>query len=410
MMESNTSLVDAIYRLGSLNQGSAETLVTRFFQLLLEYDVPIDWAHASFSPQHPQLKRTVLHWTPNRSSVWGQPAVPIGLTRGPSTRRSPIKKLESRAVPHIRIRLTDARQQGRFVLTDELAKAGHSEFFGMTIETGFGNPATLCFSTMSPIGFSDEEIECIKSACNRIEPFFQKEMWASLAKTLSVTYLGQDAGRRVLSGQISRGDVTKQNAIVWFSDLRDSSRLAIETADIQFIAELNTFFEVVGNSIQPRGGQILKFIGDAVLGLFPIVDEMHEHAASHAVEAALECLEKLEEINIGRVATNRRPLRCGIGLHAGMVSYGNIGTPDRLDFTAVGATVNLASRIEALCKKQNELLLVSKAVADMCSSPLNSIGTFELDGHEGRFEIFGLPADKVFEASSAPMVIPPVLP
>ena len=140
------------------------------------------------------------------------------------------------------------------------------------------------------------------------------------------------------------------------------------------------------------------------------IRDRHEHAASHAVEAALECLEKLEEINVERVAENKRPLRCGIGLHAGMVSYGNIGTPDRLDFTAVGATVNLASRIEALCKKQNELLLVSKTVADMCSSPLNSIGAFELDGHEGRFEIFGLPPDKVFEASSAPMVIPPILP
>lgn len=410
MTASRESLVDAIYRLGSANQGSAETLVTRFFQLLLEHDVPIDWAHASFSPQHPQLKRTVLHWTPNRSSVWGQPAVPIGLTRAPTTRRSPIKKLESRAVPHMRIRLTDERQKGRFLLTDELRGAGHSEFFGMIIETGFGNPATLCFSTMSPIGFSDDDIERIKTGCSRMEPFFQKEMWASLAKTLSMTYLGKDAGKRVLSGQISRGDVTKQNAIVWFSDLRDSSRLAIETPDIQFIAELNTFFEVVGDCIQPRGGQILKFIGDAVLGLFPIVEDMHEHAASHAVEAALECLEKLEHINKDRVASKKRPLRCGIGLHAGMVSYGNIGTPDRLDFTAVGATVNLASRIEALCKKQHELLLVSKAVADACSTPLNSIGVFELEGHEGRFEIFGLPSDKVYEASSAPMVIPPVLP
>ena len=96
------SLVDAIYRLGSSVQGSAETLVTRFFSVLLDHDVPLDWAHASFSPKHPQLKRTVLHWTPNRSSVWGQPAVPIGLTRGPSTRRSPIKKLESRVVKTIR--------------------------------------------------------------------------------------------------------------------------------------------------------------------------------------------------------------------------------------------------------------------------------------------------------------------
>ena len=262
---------------------------------------------------------------------------------------------------------------------------------------------------MSPIGFSDEDIETIKGACNRMEPFFQKEMWASLARTLSVTYLGKDAGQRVLSGQISRGDVTKQHAIVWFCDLRDSSRLAMETADTEFIAELNTFFEIVGSAIQPRGGQILKFIGDAVLGLFPIVDDMHEHAASHAVEAALECLEKLEKINKLRVADHKRPLKCGIGLHAGMVSYGNIGTPDRLDFTAVGATVNLASRIEALCKKQNELFLVSKAVADICSTPLKSVGVFELEGHEGMFEIFGLPPDKVYEASTAPMVIPPVL-
>ena len=410
MEQTQADLVDAVYRLGASEQGSAETLMTRFFGVLLDHDVPIDWAHASFSPKHPQLKRTVLHWTPNRASVWGQPAVPIGLTRGPSTRRSPIKKLEARVVKTIRARLTDERQKGRFVLTDELASAGHSEFFGLTIETGFGSPATLCFSTMSPIGFLDEDIERIQVACQRLEPFFQKEMWASLAKTLSVTYLGKDAGRRVLDGQISRGDVTKQNAIVWFCDLRDSSRLAVENPDIQFIAELNTFFEIVGNCIEPRGGQILKFIGDAVLGLFPIRDESPGHASDMAVAAALDCLEQLETINQARVPENKRPLRCGIGLHSGMVTYGNIGTPSRLDFTAVGETVNIASRIEALCKPKNAFLLVSKAVADRCSVPLTSIGSYHLEGHENRVELFGLTADRIFEASSAaPAIIPPVI-
>ena len=409
MEQTQTNLVEAIYALGSSVQGSAETLMTRFFRVLLDHDVPIDWAHASFSPKHPQLKRTVLHWTPNRSSVWGQPAVPVGLTRGPSTRRSPIKKLESRVVKTIRSRLTDERQKGRFVLTDELAEAGHSEFFGLTIESGFGSPATICFSTMSPIGFMEEDIESIKMACERLEPFFQKEMWASLAKTLSVTYLGKDAGRRVLDGQISRGDVTKQNAIVWFCDLRDSSRLAVENPDVQFIAELNSFFEVVGNCIEPRGGHILKFIGDAVLGLFPIRDESPGHASNMAVAAALDCLEQLETINQGRVKDHKRPLRCGIGLHAGMVTYGNIGTPSRLDFTAVGETVNIASRIEALCKPQNAFLLVSRSVAEQCSVPLVSIGTFQLEGHEQRVELFGLPSDRTFEASSAaPAIIPPV--
>ena len=296
------------------------------------------------------------------------------------------------------------------MLTDELSEAGHSEFFGLTIETGFGSPATLCFSTMSPIGFLDEDIERIQLGCQRLEPFFQKEMWASLAKTLSVTYLGKDAGRRVLDGQISRGDVTKQNAIVWFCDLRDSSRLAVENPDIEFIAELNTFFEVVGDCIEPRGGQILKFIGDAVLGLFPIRDESPGVASDMAVAAALECLEKLEMINKQRVVDQKRPLRCGIGLHAGMVTYGNIGTPSRLDFTAVGETVNIASRIEALCKRKSAFLLVSKAVAQRCSVPLVSIGTYRLEGHEDMIEIFGLTADRIFEASSAaPAVIPPVL-
>ena len=126
--------------------------------------------------------------------------------------------------------------------------------------------------------------------------------------------------------------------------------------------------------------------------------------------AALDCLEQLEIINKERVKAQKRPLRCGIGLHAGMVTYGNIGTPSRLDFTAVGETVNLASRIEALCKRKKAFLLVSKAVADTCSVPLVSIGTYRLEGHENMIEIFGLTADRIFEASSAaPAIIPPVM-
>ena len=401
--------INAIYRLGREFQGSAETLLTRFFAVLLAHDVPLDWAHASFSPKHPQLKRTVLHWTPQRSSVWGQPSVPVGLTRGPSRGRSPVKQLESGLAKTIRVRLTDKRQRGRFVLTDELADAGHSEFFGLTIDTGFGSPAMLCFSTMSPIGFVDEEIEQIILGCQRLEPFFQKEMWASLAKILSTTYLGRDAGARVLDGHISRGDVSKQQAVVWFSDLRDSSRLATELPDTQFIGELNCFFEIVGHCVESRGGHILKFIGDAVLALFPIIADVPEQAYRSAVDGAIDCLERLEHLNKVRIKEGKRALRTGIGLHAGSVSYGNIGTPSRLDFTAVGSTVNIASRIESLCKAHQAFFLASESVAKNCGRPLHRLGLFELDGHSDMIELYGLPPEVKFEASRAPGVIPPVV-
>ena len=206
------------------------------------------------------------------------------------------------------------------------------------------------------------------------------------ARNILDAYLGPNAGAKVLAGQIKRGDGEDIHAVIWFCDLRDSTALADSMSRRDFLSILNEYFECTLEPVLQRKGEVLRFIGDAALAIFPI-DGRPREACAAAVEAAREALARMEKANKKRPL----PLRFGIGLHLGELTYGNIGTPGRIEFTVIGAAANEAARIESLCKQLEVDLLVSEHVARVLPIRWRSMGSHTLRGVGDKIELFTLP-------------------
>jgi adenylate cyclase len=206
------------------------------------------------------------------------------------------------------------------------------------------------------------------------------------AQNILNAYLGPTAGAKVLAGQIKRGDGQDIDAVIWFCDLRDSTPLADSMGRREFLALLNEYFECVLGPVLESGGEVLRFIGDAALAIFP-VDGKPAEACAKALAAAREALGRMEKLNKNRT----RPLRFGIGLHLGELTFGNIGTPSRIEFTVIGAAANEAARIEGLCKTLGVDLVVSERVARLLPGAWKSLGSHTLRGVGDKMELFTLP-------------------
>ena len=214
------------------------------------------------------------------------------------------------------------------------------------------------------------------------------------------TYLGSRTGQRVLNGLTQRGDGESIHAVIWFCDLRDSTAMAESMSREQFLEDLNLFFDCVAGAVLEYGGEILRFIGDAVLGIFSVPDASAPGPGSsrgvgqtcyNAIEAAREAERRVAEVNRGRREDGRPDIRYGIGLHIGDVTYGNIGTRERLEFTVIGAAANEAARIEGLCKTLDATVLISDEFAGNFPESLVSMERHRLRGVGAEREIFTLP-------------------
>jgi adenylate cyclase len=217
--------------------------------------------------------------------------------------------------------------------------------------------------------------------------------------TLLETYLGKHAGDRVLKGQIKRGDGENIHAVIWFCDLRESTPLADSMSRDDFLGLLNKFFDCMGGAVLQHGGEVLRFIGDAALAIFPIGNpdisgeekrRSTRQACEKALTAAIDAQSRMECLNKKRLERSRRPLEFGLALHVGDVTYGNIGTAKRLEFTVIGAAANEAARLEGMCKTLNRPILLSAAFVRAFPGDFVSLGKHELRGVSESKEIFTL--------------------
>jgi adenylate cyclase len=271
------------------------------------------------------------------------------------------------------------------VLTD-LRAEGATDYLAVPLRFLNGEVHVASFATRRPGGFTAAELDALHGV---LPPFTRvAEIYAHMRKARNIldAYLGPNAGEKVLAGRIKRGDGEDIDAVIWFCDLRDSTRLADSMSRREFLALLNDYFECVLSPVLERQGEVLRFIGDAALAIFPVEGRPAE-ACAKALAAAQEALARMEKLNRSRT----RPLRFGIGLHLGELTYGNIGTPSRIEFTVVGAAANEAARIESLCKHLDVDLLVSQRVAHALPAPWKSLGSHTLSGVGDKMELFTLP-------------------
>ena len=205
------------------------------------------------------------------------------------------------------------------------------------------------------------------------------------------TYLGRRTGEKVLAGMVKRGDADVINAALWFSDLRDFTRLTESLAPEQVLKMLNDYFEFVSAAVTANGGEILRFIGDAMLIVFPISGDSCQHTAARAaIEAALDAQNSLAALNHLRRRHDEPEIEFGVGLNVGEVIYGNVGAPDRLDFTVMGPAVNRTARLESLTKTLGRNILFSREFADLISEPVQPMGEHPMKGIDGMQPVFAL--------------------
>lgn len=371
---------------------TASDFVDRLADALVSAEFPIWRVRLLVRTLNPQLFARTYTWQRGIAGIEEYEATHAGLQSAQyrDSTFAPIIAGEG----GIRRRLDVANPKLDFPILKDLVAEGATDYVAMPVRFSDGLINILTLASDRPGGFSTQELgdlyEVLPALGRQLEAYAQRV--SSL--TLLRTYLGSDAGERVMDGLVQRGDGEEVHSIVWISDLRESTLLADSMSRVAYLATLNQYFDCVAGAVIDNGGEVLKFIGDAVLAMFPIAsrDDLRPEAGLNAMKAVREAHAAMNQLNALRTTSLEAPLRFGIGLHRGDITYGNIGTTKRLDFTVIGTAVNEVSRIEGLCKALGHPVLMSQAFAASVPSPdLVSLGPQTLRGIAGTQEIFTLP-------------------
>jgi len=306
-------------------------------------------------------------------------------------------------IPHVtatrktvRRRLLETDCPDDYKVLGELRADGVTDYIMMPLVFTTGATHAVSWSTDAEDGFSEQDIATLTAVQPALARIAEAFALRRVARNLLDAYLGAQAGERVLAGQIKRGDGEDIRAVIWFSDLRGSTPLADRLPRGEFLAHLNAFFECMAGAVLDGGGEVLRFIGDSVLAIFPIsrqggaevADSTPEQACATAVAAAEDAIARITAANAARETAGEDPLNYGIALHLGDVMYGNIGVPERVEFTVIGAAANEAARPEGLCKTLGQNFLVSESIAAHHPGPWRSLGHHELRGVGAAVEVF----------------------
>ena len=297
----------------------------------------------------------------------------------------------------LRRRLDGSYQRGEFPLLDRFQAEGCTDYLALAVSyigrLQFGElQGLLCsFQTDRPGGFDDVELELLRRLGTVLALAIKSIVAVETAGTLMATYLGEDAGRRVMAGAINRGVAETVRAVLWYSDLEGFTRIADHEPAPELIGLLNDYAEAVVGSIHAHGGQVLKFVGDGILAMFPLAEGVMP--CGRALDAAAGAIAAAQRLSAERLAAGRTATGMHVALHVGDVLYGNIGSRDRLDFTVVGPAVNEVARIETLCRSLEQQVIVSSAFAQdagPASDRLVSLGRYALKGVRRPEELFTL--------------------
>jgi adenylate cyclase len=295
--------------------------------------------------------------------------------------------------------LVDLREEG---MTDYAAtlvrfsEASEGEPRVDKVRAAFDRPDPLqgiffSCATDDPSGFNDEHLHQVNDLLPFLALGVKSRSTFDVAQTLLETYLGPDAGSRVLTGEIDRNSVRNIQAVIWLCDLRGFSRTASRVTQDELIELLDVYLEVMARPVLNNRGPILKFMGDGFLATFDLAKRSREAVCADAVNAAEQLLDTLPALNSQRRASSKTTLDLGVAIHIGEVLYGNIGTRERLDFTVVGSAVNEVSRMEGLCRPLGRNVLVSRTVAEAAAASrrkLLSLGVHALRGIREPQELF----------------------
>ncbi len=372
-----------------LMENDVPQLVAGLCPRLVAAGLPVKRCVVAMRVLHPNYAAETVTWTPDAGVAHDR--VHVNMTENnPDYFVSPIRVAVENPESPLRRRLTGPDAELDFPMLKGLAEAGGTDYYVRVVAfQTFGPPGELqgmvtTWTSDAPDGFSDDDIAAIDHLARRLAVVVKGAIAHQIGRDALVTYLGADAGVRVLEGEIHRGDARTIRAVLLYADLRGFTALADRLPREDLVAMLGDYFDALVAPVQARGGQVLKFMGDGLLATFDLAGAEPSARCSDALAAAQEALERVVAINAERVPAGKAATEMDVVLHMGDVMYGNVGSESRLDFTVIGPAVNEAARIEALCGTLETHLVVSEAVADALSEVerdrLHSLGAHALRG------------------------------
>ncbi len=386
-----TNPIDWLLRIGRLTD-SADELLSGLCELLVGRGLPLERVGIHGRVLHPQVSGIRFLWRRGIGSEETRYGYDVIETGGYGT--SPLRVVYEQGAT-LRRRLTGDPAADDFPILAELRAEGLTDYLIAPLEQASGRRQAATWATRNPDGFSPDQIAEILGLLPALAACTESRAQRRLLRGLLSIYLGPSAGERVLAGTIRRGDGETIAAAIWLCDLRDFTAISEILPGDELIQLLNEYFELMAGPVKDHGGEILKFIGDAMLAIFPIADDLdRDRACRTALAAAKKALARLDEANAARLARGQMAMELGLALHTGPVMYGNIGAPERLDFTVIGPAVNLTARIAGLCRPLGRRLLTSERFASPCGSELVSLGYHPLRGLAGPQQVFTLPGDE----------------
>ncbi|MFM2042689.1 MAG: hypothetical protein RLY86_1265 [Pseudomonadota bacterium] len=363
--------------------------------------VPLDRISLHLSILHPLYRGLTFIWRAGRGEV-ETIYREHGIETTPGFHNSPVSVIREEGAYGIRVQMGRVPPPYPFSIIDDLVAEGFTDYVGLPLVFGGGQRNVATFASTRTAGFHSDHIALIHDVLPALAAMIEVRVQRLAAVNLLDVYVGAEAGQRILKGDIRRGTGLSIAAVLWYCDLRGFTGLADRLPMDQLIALLNNYFDIMGGAVDRRGGEILKFIGDAMLAIFP-VDRFAGEAelqakAVLALDAAAEAMAGMRRLNAQRAAWGMPKLGAGIALHVGDVLYGNIGATTRLDFTVIGPAVNLVTRLEGLTRRFDRRLLTSAAFAAALDGldrreELISLGAHPVKGLDRPVEVFGLSAE-----------------
>jgi adenylate cyclase len=326
--------------------------------------------------KHPEVLWRTLQWLDGEGAtiIDRQHATKLD----PYSTRSPVARLMEGSPP-IRVPLVEGPLP--FPICEDLRARGATEYYAHGLSFLNDETTYVAFATRAAGGFEDASVAALDGLAPALGRRLELESAYHATRTLLEVYLGRNAARRVDEGAFRRGEGELIPAAIWFCDLRGFTPLSDRLAPRAVVELLDAYFDRVAGAVTARGGEVLKFVGDAILAIFPVEAATGgaPDACARALRAADDALAALAAFNEGRAAGDA--LAIGVGLHLGDVMYGNIGSKERLDFTVISSSVNEACRLESLCKELGTTVALSAAfAAELAGEDLVDLGEQALKG------------------------------
>ena len=372
---------------GARSSANSPRLLAEVCERLVQSGLPL-WRVGIFvRTLHPDIYGRNFIWRPGAEVEFG--TVDYKITESADFHASPLKTVFQEG-KEVRARADDPVSD-RFPIVRDLRAEGGTDYLALPLSFTDGVVNASSWTTKQPGGFTDDQLAALRKIATPLARVIEIVSLRRMASSLLDTYVGNRAGERIMGGQIRRGHTESMNAGIWLSDLRGftalSDRLPAETV----VEILNQYFDCQVSSIRAHGGEVLKYMGDGLLAVFPIDEYVGDaqQVCSKVLEAANESRASVADMEFPIGDTVER-FRFGLALHVGRILYGNIGGGNRLDFTCIGPAVNLAARLEKIASRLHRTVVASEGFAGICRGGWSDLGEFPIAGFSKAERVYGL--------------------